>query len=96
MFGAAADMLSFLLAATLAVTLMFLLTIGLMTASAASRLRGRRMEQLVQLVIRLTVMSLLAGAAELLVPDGNLRGSASTAVGLGVCFCGGDGDRAHI
>ena len=40
------------------------------------------MEQLVQLVIRLTVMSLLAGAAELLVPDGNLRGTASTAVGL--------------
>ena len=42
------------------------------------------MEQLVQLVIRLTVMSLLAGAAELLVPDGNLRGSESTAVGLAV------------
>lgn len=40
------------------------------------------MEQWFQLVIRLTVMSLFAGAAELLVPDGTLRGTVSTAVGL--------------
>lgn len=40
MFGAAADMLSFLLAATLAVTLMFLLTIGLMTGIGSVPVAG--------------------------------------------------------
>lgn len=40
------------------------------------------MEWFAALFIRLAVMALLAGAAELLVPEGALRGAAATAVGI--------------
>ena len=40
------------------------------------------METLGLLVIRLSVMAVTAGAAELLVPDGSLRGCVWAAVGL--------------
>lgn len=42
----------------------------------------KKMGSLCTLVIRLAVMTVLAGAAELLVPDGTLRVTVSTAIGL--------------
>ncbi len=40
------------------------------------------METFCLMVIRLSMMAITAGAAELLVPDGSLRGCVSAAVGL--------------
>lgn len=40
------------------------------------------METFCRMVVRLSMMAITAGAAELLVPDGSLRGCVSAAVGL--------------
>lgn len=40
------------------------------------------METFCLMVIRLSMMAITAGTAELLVPDGSLRGCVSAAVGL--------------